>query len=417
VADAVTTIGAQGQARRERAGLLASFSVAQYPRLWLGGWFGNLTRPMTIFTSTYTVNELTDSALLVQAVGAVAAAPMLLGGALGGAVSDRLNRQRTILTMTAFLVPASLLIAAVALAGELQAWMVYPFIFLMGISGMLDMTTRRALVYDFVGETRATNAVALEALSMTLAFMLGSLIAGALIDVLGTGEALLAVAASYAGAFLLIRGVTVHQTIAAETAQRSLLSELSAGFRYVFRNRELVSLLGVVAVMNLFYFPYQPLVPVFADRLEVNALLAGILASANAFGSLVSTLLIARGLPLRRGVIYVGGGIMTFVFLFIFAVANVYPLAAGSVMLAGAGAAGYMTMLTVLVMVGSSPEMRGRALGIASMAIGVVPFSMLLLGVIAEYVGASVAVAGSAAMGFVAMLFVTLRLPEARRMN
>ena len=83
---------------------------------------------------------------------------------------------------------------------------------------------------------------------------------------------------------------------------------------------------------------------------------------------------------MRRGLIYVGGGAMTFVFLFVFALAGVYPLALAAVALTGAGAAGYMTMLSVLVMVASTPEMRGRALGIASMAIGVAPVSMLALG-------------------------------------
>jgi predicted MFS family arabinose efflux permease len=340
---------------------------------------------------------------------------MFLGGALGGVISDRLNRKRTILAMTAVMVPISLIMAAVNLAGAMQAWMVYPFIFMMGIGGMLDMTTRRALVYDFAGEARATNAVALEALSMTIAFMLGSLAAGAVIDVLGAGQAFLAVAACYGAAFVLLLGVTVRQDIAAGAAARSLLAELSAGFRYVFGNKQLVSILGVVAVMNLFYFTYQPLVPVLADRLEVNALLAGLLASANAFGSLLSTLLIARGLPLRRGLIYVGGGVMTFAFLFIFAIVQVYPLAIAAVALAGAGAAGYMTMLTVLVMVAAAPETRGRALGIASMAIGVVPFSMLMLGVIAQATGAATAVAASAVLGLGAMVLVTLVMPQARR--
>jgi predicted MFS family arabinose efflux permease len=123
---------------------------------------------------------------------------------------------------------------------------------------------------------------------------------------------------------------------------------------------------------------------------------------------------IARGLPIGRGLVYVGGATMTFVFLFVFALSGVYPLAVAAIVLTGAGSAGYMTMLSVLVMVAAAPEMRGRALGIASMTIGLAPVSMLTLGVIAEATGPSAAVAGSAAIGFVAMLLVTLRLPHAR---
>jgi len=408
-------ITGDGATAEKRGGVFAAFEVPQFPRLWLSGWLNNLTRPMGIFTCTYTVNVLTDSAFLVQLVGAVSATPMLLGGALGGVFSDRLDRRRTILTMMAIMVPAALTIAAVALAGELRAWMVYPFVVVVGASGMVDMTTRRAMVYDFVGEARVTNALALEALSMTAAFMVGNLLSGAIMDVLGVGEAFLVVAACSGTAFLLLRGVNIPAPVRDAGPRPSVLSELSAGFRYVFSNRELVSILGVVAVMNLFYFPYQPLVPVFADRLEVDALLAGLLASANACGALIATLLIARGLPMRRGMVYVGGGTLTFVFLFAFAAVDLYPVALLANAGAGAGAAGYMTMLSVLVMVAAAPEMRGRALGISSMAIGVVPFSMLLLGVVAQSVGASPAVMASAALGFVSMLLVTLWRAQSRR--
>ena len=125
MADAATAVDPPAASRIGPSGLFAAFEVSQYARLWAGGWLGNLTRPMTIFISTYTVNALTDSALLVQAVGAIGATPMLLGGALGGAISDRLDRRLTIMAMTAFMVPCTLVMAAIALAGALEAWMVY----------------------------------------------------------------------------------------------------------------------------------------------------------------------------------------------------------------------------------------------------------------------------------------------------
>ena len=47
MADA-TAIDVPAQAVRPApSGLFASFAAPQYPRLWLGGWMGNLTRPMS----------------------------------------------------------------------------------------------------------------------------------------------------------------------------------------------------------------------------------------------------------------------------------------------------------------------------------------------------------------------------------
>jgi hypothetical protein len=53
--------------------------------------------------------------------------------------------------------------------------------------------------------------------------------------------------------------------------------------------------------------------------------------------------------------------------------------------------------------------MRGRALGLTSMAIGVLPFSMLLLGLTAQTIGLGVAVMGSAVLGLLAMAAWTAR--------
>jgi hypothetical protein len=131
---------------------------------------------------------------------------------------------------------------------------------------------------------------------------------------------------------------------------------------------------------------------------------------------MLGTLLLARGLPFRRGAIYTGGCFVALIFLLSFGATNIYPLALLALVLAGAGTAGFATMQAVLVMVTASPEMRGRALGLTSMAIGVLPFSMLLLGLTAQTIGLGVAVMGSAVLGLLAMAAWTLLRPEAQRL-
>jgi MFS family permease len=244
------------------------------------------------------VNEITGSPLYVQLVGSALFIPMFVGGPLGGVFSDRFDRKRTILSLLLLLVPCSIVMGVLFLAGEAHAWMVYPFIALVGVGQMVDMTSRRALIFEFVGESRVTNALAIEALSMTGGSMLGGISAGAVISLLGSGETFLIIGACYACAYVLLIGVSIPRREPPVSAARpSLLQDLAAGVRYVRGHPPLISILGVTAVMNLFYFSFIPMVPVFAERLEVNALLAGALASSNAFGSLLGTLLIARGCP------------------------------------------------------------------------------------------------------------------------
>ena len=58
---------------------------------------------------------------------------------------------------------------------------------------------------------------------------------------------------------------------------------------------------------------------------------------------------------------------------------------------------------STLVMTSVEPALRGRALGLLSTAIGVLPLGMIALGELAEVVGARAAIATSAVTGLVAL--------------
>ena len=390
-------------------------SVPGYRALWLIGLLVGLSRWTAIFLGSYLVNQLTHSTIQVQLVGVSLFAPMFVGGALAGVISDRLDRGRTIAILLVLLIPASALMALLTLSDSIEAWMVYPFVFAIGVSHVVDMTSRRSLVYDVVGERFVTNALALESLAMTAGTMVGALVAGAVISLLGIGEVFLVIGGLYGLALVVL----VRLNLPPHPPRRprnhespGVLSDLAAAFRYARSHPSLVSILGVTVIMNFFYFSYVPLVPVFGERLEVGALLTSLLLSANAFGSIIGAGLVARGLPLGRGVLYVAGSVLALTFLFIFAFVDWYPAALISLTIAGFGLSGFATMQGVLVMVSTDDEMRGRALGLVSMGIGVVPFAMLLLGSVAQSLGPSAAVMISASIGLSAMAIWNLRRPE-----
>lgn len=409
--------GSAAAARAARpGGVFAAFAVPRYGRLWASGWTWNLTRWMAVFLGSYLVNQLTHSPFLVQLVGAAFFAPMFFAGVLGGVISDRFDRRRTILAQLLILVPVALGMGALVLNGALRVWMIYPFMLAIGIGGVIDMTSRRALVFDFVGEALVTNALALEALSMTAGTTLGSFTGGAMIAFIGLGQAFLLIALLYVVSFLLLLAVPSPVQVRRSEASVSLLREVGAGFRHLRGEPTLISLLGVTILVNLFYFSFTPLTPVFADRLHVNALLTGLLASAAGFGSMIGSFLIAARLPARRGLLYTGGAASAMLFLFLFAAVDWYPAAFLALVLAGICMSGFVTMQAALVMLTAPPAMRGRAMGLLSMAIGALPFAMLGLGLAAQWLGAPRSVMASATLGLLTMLLWSRRRPEARRL-
>jgi predicted MFS family arabinose efflux permease len=399
-----------------RSRTFAAFDVPQFGRLWSIGLLWNLTRWMCVFLCSYFVSEETDSPFLVQIVGASFFAPMFLTGALGGVISDRLDRRRTMLYLTMILVPASATMAAVTFSGGLRVWMVYLFILAVGLTMVVDMTSRRALVYDIVGAERVTNALALEALAMTGGTLVGNAGAGTIISAVGIGSAFAVAAVCYGFSAILIAGLPSTAARRSVSATKPhVVADIKAAVAYVRAHRALISILGVTIVMNSFYFSFTPMVPLFADDMGVNALWAGVLASAPAFGSMFGTLLIARGSGITRGQAYVCGSALALTFLGVFAASGWYPVALIALIVAGFGTSGFATMQSALVMLNSDDEMRGRALGILSMSIGALPFSMLLLGGTAQAIGPQLGVVVSTVLGVAVLALWSRSHPEAYR--
>ncbi|HWC29328.1 MAG TPA: MFS transporter, partial [Dehalococcoidia bacterium] len=361
--------------------------------------------------------QLTHSPFLVQLVGASFFAPMFFAGAVSGVISDRLDRRRTLIWLICLMIPISFLMAVLNLSDAIRVWMVYLYMLCIGVSMVVDMTSRRALVYDLVGPSNVTNAVALESLAMTCGTLIGGVTAGSIVSLLGIGQAFVLVSSFYVVALIALLGVpaVAVSTRLISGARPEFLKDLKTAFGYLRGNHTLISILGVTVVMNAFYFPFTPMVPVFADRLDVNAFWTGILAGAPALGSMLGTILIARGGLVTRGWAYVGGSFFALVFLGIFAAANWYPLALGALMLAGLGTSGFATMQTALVMITSDDAMRGRALGLLSTAIGMLPFGMVVLGGVAQAVGPSSGLIGSVVCGMTVMVLWTRWRPESHR--
>ena len=148
--------------------------------------------------------------------------------------------------------------------------------------------------------------------------------------------------------------------------------------------------------------------------MDVNPLLAGVLASGSGLGALIGSFTWAAWPVQRRGLLYVAGTLLSMAFLFAFAAFQWYPLALVLLIGAGFGSSAFGTMQGVLVMTTAGAEMRGRAMGILSMAIGSLPFGMIGLGLVAQASDPAAAVMISIAAGFIAMAVWMVRYPQVR---
>lgn len=394
----------------------AAFQVKYFTLVWLSGLIWHMCRWGVAFVGTYLINEMTGSPRLVQLAGTMLYAPLLLGGAIGGVISDRFDRLNTVRSQMALLVPLAIVVGLLVRADRIEVWMLYVFMFVVGLGWVSDMTSRRALVFDLVGEDRLDNAMAMEALSLSLGMVFGALVGGYAIDAIGIGAAYFCVAGLAALGFAALLRVSVPPAPPRDMGATSARADLIEGLKLLRRSPGVVSILGVTVIANFFLFSYFPIIPVVAEALDASAVLVGLLAGGTGIGMMTGSLIVARTTPHHRGRVYLVGVFAALVLLVPFALANVYWLALVCIIASGVGSGFFGATQSTLAMVAVPEEVRGRTLGLLSMAIGALPIGMYALGETAERIGATAALITSAVAGIVVLAVWIRARPEVAHM-
>lgn len=408
---------------RPRRGAFACFAVPSYSTLWLSGWCWTATRQLSVFLGAFLVNEMTGSPLQVQLVGTMFFLPMFLGGIVAGVVSDRFDRRRTMMRQLLALTPITVGMAAVTRSGHLAVWMVYVLMLCVGVGGVLDMTSRRALVIDLVGPERATNAVAMEAFAMSSGTTIGILAGGALLRWVGAEGTYLMIAGLYATSAVLLRRVVVPDRAPAAgggdgpASAAALRADFMEGVRLLRTEKPLVSLLGVTVLMNFYFYSHTPLVPVIAKNLGADPFQAALLSAGAGVGTMVGSLVVASRNPARRGLLYLAATLSAMATLNLFAHAPAYHLALPALMVASLCSSGFSSTQSSIAMTVVSDRVRGRAMGLVSMAIGALPFGMFVLGVAAQQLGPPAAITIMTITGIVLTVAWNAWRPELRRVR
>ena len=357
--------------------------------------------------------DLTDSPWLVALVGFFSSAPMFLLGLVGGLLADRVHRQRLLSITQGTNVVSSCILTLLLSTGAVEVWHAYMTILISGACWALDTPSRRAVIYDLLGVEGVTNAVALDSVGQNASRMCGPALAGVLITLVGVTGGYMAITLFCTIAWVLLWSLRIPQRPPPERRQQSLGRNLLEGFRYVRQNRTIKATLYITVVMNVLLFPYVQMVPVMArDVLHVDAALMGALQAAEGLGALVGAVLLASAARINyHGRVFLGGSMLALIGLCVFSMSRWYILSLPIVLLLGLGTAGFGAMQSTLVMLAAHEEMRGRALGVLSLAIGTGPFGSLFMGAMASAVHPVFAIRMNALLGIVSLACIMVLLP------
>ena len=390
-----------------------AFENRSYLCLWLGNCLLYTSRWMQMTLLAWLILDLTDSPWLVALVGFFSSAPMFLLGLVGGILADRGHRQRLLSITQGTNVVSSFIVTLLLSTGAVQVWHAYITILISGACWALDTPSRRAMIYDLLGVEGVTNAVALDSVGMNASRMCGPALAGVLITLVGVTGGYVAITLFCTIAWVLLWSLRIPLAPRQERRQQSLGGNLLEGFRYVRQNSTIKATLYITVVMNVLLFPYVQMVPVIArDVLHVDAALMGVLQAAEGLGALVGAVLIASAIRINyHGRVFLWGSMLALVGLCAFAMSHWYVLSLPILLLLGLGTAGFGAMQSTLVMLTAHEEMRGRALGVLSLAIGTGPFGSLFMGALASAVHPVFAIRLNALLGIVFLVFTMVLFP------
>ena len=369
------------------------------------------------------VLELTGSAFQVALVGFFGMAPMLFLGILGGTLADRFDRRRLLLGVQFANFTGAAVTTALLLTGMLEVWHAFVLISISGVGWALDSPSRRSIILNLVGRAAVTNAVALDSMAMHSSRMAGPALAGLLIGLVDVPRGFFVILAFYVFSLSLMWLVRLSPEQPGGGAQsrgapsQSILRNLAEGLVYVRGNRTIIATIMVTVIMNLFVFSYMQMVPVIAvEVLEVGPGPMGLLMGVDGFGSLMGSVLIASTANLRHhGRVYLIGSTIALIALLLFSLSRSYEVSFGILLVLGLGGAGFGTMQSLIVMLVSREEMRGRALGVISLAIGTGPLGLLMTGAVADWLSPTTAIGINATVGLVLMALVAVFMPSLRR--
>ncbi|MFJ1723385.1 MFS transporter [Streptomyces sp. NPDC088244] len=380
-------------------------------------WISNLFFYGGAWTQTlvlgWLVFDTTRSEFLLAVFTAVRLAPMLLGP-FAGVLSDRYDRVRLLMSACLWALGAVVAVAVMASSGPVSYGALVAGGLAIGLAQSPSQPARGSLVLDLVGRENLSNANALNALAMNMTQVIGPAIGGAMISVFGAPAALWISTTWYAVSLVALwplRGAGRPTPGRPEPVLRMLTS----GFRTVLASRLTSAVLLVTLAANVLLWPvYQGFMPVFAkESLGLDAAGLGWLLTCGGLGGLAGSLVIAMLGDFRfKGGLFVLGTAAWGALWSLFALSRTVPLSFALMACIGLMSASFGVLQTTLLLMTTAPEVRGRALGLQELAIGVMPFASLGLGVAAERVGVGTTAFLSGILLVAVLLTLAARVPQ-----
>jgi MFS family permease len=342
-----------------------SLQVPNYRRYFWGQIVSLSGNWMQTVAEIWLVLTLTGSGVAVGLTTALQFLPMLLFGAWGGLLADRLEKRRLLIVTQAVMALPALALFAVTATGVVTVAMVYAAVFARGAVNAVDNPTRQSFAIEMVGAGRVVNAVSLNSVLIHCARILGPALAGVLIATVGVEPCFLINAATFAVMIYALRGMEPGALHTSPPVAREP-GAVRAALRHVASTPQLAVPLALMAVVGTLGYNFITVLPLLAKfSFGGGASVYAALVTAMAVGSVAGAL--ATGARGRTGASVIAGSALAFgVLSLLAAAAPTLALELPVLALLGAATVTFAASINSYLQLEVRADMRGRVMALYS---------------------------------------------------
>ena len=360
-------------------------------------------------------SELTNSASKLTYVNVAFAFPMLSLSLFGGALSDRLDKQKIIQIGQFFAAFLAFIIAALIFSDYINWLHLLTVSFVQGGIWAFMVPSRHAFIAELVPGKNLNSAIALNSAGFNVSNLIAPAVAGLIYGLAGPGYVYTIIGGlalmGFFFTFIIKPEMRQSNDIPDnnQSEKKEILSEIKIGLIYIYNEKLLFSLLIASLIFML---------PIFVKDIYLRGPEAmGLLTTLMGLGSVIASIIIAGIDANKRGLIWIIGGFITGGCLLTLAISDSYVISMIVMVFMGASDSIRRTLSMSIMMEKTRPDLRGRIMSIYMLNWGLIPLGALPAGIVADIIGAQSTIGILSILLVISSALVLITQKELRTVN
>ena len=388
------------------------------------------------------IYNISGSEFFLGLVAAVFGLGTIVINFLGGVIADRLEK-KILLIITSFC--SSLILIILAIVDNLNLETVSIVIILSTILGLIsgfDWPVRSSIFTQFLdNKDQIVSAVSLNAILWQGVRIIAPGIGGFIIAYYGTQSIFYMSAVGFFIMGIIMIRITPNKSFdkveKKNSVKNSIFQETLEGIKYIYENKIFRIIILATYLTSFFGVSYLQLLPSFADsyklssRGDVSAQVLGILLSSAGIGAVFGTTITSNlKNKINIGKLAFATNVISVIFLLFFGISNFFinenniysnPWISYNLLLSllftfltSTFSSIFMVCSMSILQLNVPDKLRGRVMGIHTITFSLMSVGALILGLLAEFFGSSIAVMSTSTLLIIINLYIFISKKEIR---